>query len=233
VAVACVAAAGVSLVAVARHPRGSFAQRPEPAPFAGTPSFSPPGPRGDRLLTPTLAALAIGAALYVGAEIGLSTWMSVLLERELGAAPGPAAAGLSLLWLGLGAGRLAAGFVAARMEDVTLLRWALGLATMLQALLLLAPESWLVMASSFGLGLCFGPVFPTLVSAATSACPRRSAAVMAVVVAVGALGGAVFPASIGWAADTIGLRPALWTGFALLLADALLVTGLAPRRKPA
>ncbi len=216
VAAICGAAAVMSLVAAIRY-RGN--------PIATARGQQPGGDRPG-LLTPVLGLLSLAAALYVGAEIGLSTWMSVLLERELGAAPAIAASGLSLLWLGLGFGRIAGGFVAGRIGDARLLLWTIGMATVLMGALLVASDPWVVMACSFGLGFCFGPVFPTLVSAATGANPHRSGAVMAIVVAIGALGGAIFPASIGWAADTVGLRPALWACFVLLLADTIIAARL-------
>jgi len=124
----------------------------------------------------SLAWVALGAALYVGAEIGQSTWLSLLLERDLHAAPAVAAAGLSVLWLGLGVGRLAGGFGARHVGDLTLLRWALALATAFEGVLLLAPGPSTALGAAFGLGVCFGPVFPTLVSAATSARPSDPAA---------------------------------------------------------
>jgi len=184
------------------------------------PAAGSPPRNGRSWRTPALAAFCVGAALYVGAEIGQSTWLSMLLERELGADPALAAAGLSLMWLGLGVGRLAGGFAARRMTDRTLLRWALALATLLEAALLLTPGPVSALAAAFGLGLFLGPVFPTLASAATSARPERSGAIMAFVVASGALGGAVFPASIGWVADPAGLGTALWICVALLALNA-------------
>ena len=183
------------------------------------------------ILTPTLGLLSLGAALYVGAEIGQSTWLSVLLERELEAAPAPAAAGLSLLWLGLALGRLAAIWVARRLTDLAILRGSLLLATAFEAALLLSPEPVFALAASFGLGVCFGPVFPTIVSAATSARPDRSGLVMSIVVAAGAIGGAIFPAWIGVLADLVGLRPALLMCLALLGVNAAMFLGarLGPR----
>ena len=206
----CVAGALLSGVAAIR---GIEAARPVRLPPSST-------RRGRSFRVGALPWLAVGAALYVGAEIGQSTWLSLLLERELHAAPAVAAAGLSMLWLGLGVGRLAGGFAARRLRDLTLLRGALVLATAFEVALVLAPGATTALAAAFGLGVCFGPVFPTLVSAATSARPERSGSIMAIVVACGALGGAVFPASIGWVADQAGLRPALWICVALLAVNA-------------
>ncbi len=209
VGIVCVAAALLSLVAITR----SVGRAQE----GGLPSAAQSSGKGESSwLTSSLAWLSLGAVLYVGAEIGQSTWLSMLLERELGAAPAVASAGLSILWLGLGVGRLIGGFAARFVVDLTLLRGCLALATVFECALLLAPEPVSALVAAFGLGVCFGPVFPTLVSAATSVRPERSGVIMAFVVAAGAIGGAIFPASIGWVADHVGLRGALWICVALL-----------------
>ena len=211
--VAAVGAVGaiLSLVAVLR----GVGRRPA---VAVLPTLD--APRSDSWRTPTLAWLCLGIALYVGTEIGQSTWLSVLLERELGAPPALAAAGLSLLWAGLAVGRLVASAVAGHAEDVTILRCVLGLGTLFEAALVLSPGPATALCASFGLGLCFGPVFPTMVSMATSARPDRSGAILAAMIASGAVGGAIVPAAIGIAADGIGLRPALWACVALLVLNA-------------
>ncbi len=228
VAAVSVVGALLSLVAAVRGVGRLHVPRSSPAPDA------PDAAGAAAWLTPTLAWLSLGIALYVGAEISQSTWQSVLLERELGASPALAAAGLSLLWAGLAVGRLAVSAVARHLDDVTILRWALGLGTLFQAALILSPGPASALCVSFLLGLCFGPVFPTIVSKATSARPGRSGAIMAVVVASGALGAAFFPVGIGLAADQVGLRPALWACVALLALNAAIFWRMAvPRKSPA
>lgn len=175
--------------------------------------------------------LALGIMLYVGAELGQSSWLAVYFERGLDAKKSLAASSLAFLWLGLGLGRIAAAWVSRYMTEMPLIAWALGLAAVCEAVLILAQEPVLGLAAAFGLGVFLGPVFPTIVSCAGAAYPRQSGTVTAIVVAAGSLGGAIFPPGIGWAADSIGLRTALWTCCAILLVNMGIFVSLGRRKK--
>ena len=161
--------------------------------------------------------LAVGLLLYVGAEVGQSTWLSVYFKREIGSSGALAASSLALMWLGLGIGRLAINWVAKWSSEMAIIRWSMGLAAASQAALLLAREPVSALTSAFLLGVFLGPVFPTVVSRATSTHPRQSGTVTAIVVACGSVGVGVFSPLIGVLADSIGIGTALWVCFAVLL----------------
>jgi fucose permease len=163
--------------------------------------------------------LSLGILLYVGAEIGLSNWLSVYFKTELGA-PGPqAAASLSFLWVGIGAGRIVAARFAKYVSDFGLVCWTLGLSAGLAAGLVLCRTPIPALATAFALGFCFGPIFPTIVSRAGAAHTDQSGTVTSMVVACASVGAAVFPPVIGRAADSFGLRHALWICVAVLAID--------------
>jgi len=158
--------------------------------------------------------------LYVGAEIGQSTWLSVYFKRYLRAADAFAASSPSFMWVGIGIGRLAAAWVSANWRSETaLICWTTALAAASQSILLLTGGPGSGAAAAFALGLFLGPIFPTVVSRANAAHPEASGVVTAIVIAAGSLGAAIFPPTIGWAADSIGLRPALWICVFVLCAD--------------
>jgi len=161
--------------------------------------------------------LGIGILLYVGAEMGQSTWLSVYFKREIGSSGATAAWSLSLMWLGLAIGRLSINWVAKRSSEMAIINWSMGLAAASQAALLLARDPVSALVSSFLLGVFLGPVFPTVVSHATSIHPRQSGTVTAIVVACGSVGVGVFSPLIGLLADGVGIRAALWVCFGLLL----------------
>ena len=178
------------------------------------------GPRARQVARdPIVVLLALGILLYVGAEIGQSTWLSVYFKRHLDASNALAALSPSFMWLGIGLGRLAAAWVAHYMSETGLVCWVTALAAASQATLLLLGGADSGAAAAFALGLFLGPIFPTVVSRANAAHPEASGVVTSLVIAAGSLGAAVFPPMIGWAADSIGLRPALWICFLVLCAD--------------
>lgn len=165
--------------------------------------------------------LAFGIMLYVGAEIGQSQWLAVYFKHGLNAKRELAACSLSFMWFGILTGRIAGALASRIVSEIALIRLCLVLAALSQSALLLitgSPIFGLVFAFLFGFFL--GPVFPTIVSCASGAYPLRSGTVTSIVVAAGALGAAIFPPAIGWAADFVGLKTALWTCIAILSIDA-------------
>ncbi|MGC8862754.1 MAG: MFS transporter [Armatimonadota bacterium] len=168
---------------------------------------------------PLVICLGFGIFLYVGAEIGQSTWLSVYFKRFLGASDAFAASSPSLMWVGIGLGRVTAAWASRRAADATLVCWATALAAAGQGALLIGGGPLLGTGAAFALGFFLGPIFPTVISRASGIHPQASGVVTAVVVAAGSLGAAAFPPIIGWAADSIGLRTALWICFAVLCAD--------------
>ncbi len=168
--------------------------------------------------------MAIAIFLYVGAEIGQSTWLSVYFKRYLGAGSSLAASSPSFMWLGIGIGRLLAAWMLHHVPEYTLLRTALFLAAACQAALIILDTSISGAIAAFLLGIFLGPVFPTIVSRANSAYPRATGSVSSIVMAAGSLGAAVFPPLIGFSADNLGLANALWICFSLLFVDFLLLS---------
>ena len=171
----------------------------------------------------SVLVLAISIFLYVGAEIGQSTWLSVYFKRYLGASSSLAASSPSFLWLGIGIGRLLAAVALRVVHEGPLVRTCLAFAALCQAVLVIsrAPASGGIAA--FCLGLFLGPIFPTIVSRANAVHPIATGSVSSIVMAAGSLGAAVFPPFIGLTAEVWGLRQALWVCFGLLCVNFVLV----------
>ena len=161
--------------------------------------------------------LSIGLMLYVGAECGTASWLTAYFERYLGSAPYQAAFSPACFWMGITAGRLVGAGMAKYMTEITLTRWALAAAALCQATLLILNQSIPGFIATLGLGLFLGPIYPTVVSYAGAKYPQASGTVFAILSAFGALGNAVFAPVIGGLADAVGMRPALWTCFVLLI----------------
>jgi len=216
IAATCAASAIVALVALAmRHERPIGAH--ESANWRAN-------------LSETLVlCLSVGVMLYVGAELGQSNWMSVYLKDDLGASPALAAASPSLLWIGITLGRTSIALVSRWLSDIAILRWSLALAGLSQIALLISGRPTEALIAAFCLGIFLGPVFPTITSIAGTAYPEKSGAVLAIIVASGSLGHAIFTPAIGVAGDHLGIRGALWTCFALLALNVALFTMLRGR----
>ncbi|MGQ9455547.1 MAG: MFS transporter [Armatimonadota bacterium] len=172
---------------------------------------------------------ALGILLYVGAEIGQSTWLSVYFKRYFDASDSLAASSPSFMWLGIGIGRFLAAYAVRHIRDVALIRLALIGASICQLLLLILKAPVPGAVSAFALGIFLGPVFPTIVSCANSGYQGATGSVSSIVMAAGSLGAAVFPPLIGWSADLFSLRQALWVCFVALVADYVLFRVVAVR----
>jgi FHS family glucose/mannose:H+ symporter-like MFS transporter len=220
----CAVCAGLNLAGLVMRE-----ERPVAHPTGGGPGLRARIRARDVARDPIIVWLALGILLYVGAEIGQSTWLSMYFKRYLGAADAFAASSPSFMWVGIGIGRVAGAWVSRHMSELGLICWATALAAVGQAVLLMlgapsassgsaASPGWGA-AATFALGLFLGPIFPTVISRASAAYPRGSGVVTAIVGAAGSLGAVIFPPTIGWIGDSIGLRTALWICVVVLCAD--------------
>ncbi|OFX14211.1 MAG: hypothetical protein A2Z18_07995 [Armatimonadetes bacterium RBG_16_58_9] len=128
------------------------------------------------------------------------------------------------MWFGQVLGRLSIQCISRLIGELTIIRWSLGLAAASQVALLLAHAPAAALVAAFFVGVFLGPIWPTVVSCAGAARPEQSGSVIAVVVAGGSLGGAVFPSLVGVLANGVGMRAALWVCFVLLAADLTMFT---------
>lgn len=175
-------------------------------------------------------------ALYAGIEISVAHWSFSVLTLGRGVPEVTAGFYVALYWGSLTAGRLGFGIIANAVDLV----WALAVAIVLAAtgaflfwldpFLAAAPIGMAVM------GFALAPIFASLISLT----PHRVGAAHADTaigfqIAAAAVGGAVFTAAIGVAADAMGLRVIGGVIFAmtllLLVAYAAFVrTGVRPAK---
>ena len=175
------------------------------------------------LAEPSVALAVLGIFLYVGAEVGLNSWLATLLARGFGLDLGSSATrlGPGLFFIALAAGRLLGSavlsFIGARR--FFLVSALLGLA----GLALLFPGSRpLALAGIACCGLGFANIWPLLFSITVESRPERSGALSGLM-CMAIAGGAVMPALMGLLADRAGVRLA----FLVPLAAFLYLTALA------
>jgi fucose permease len=130
--------------------------------------------------------------LYVGAEVGLGSWVSSYAREAAGAGVMAGAVITAGYWGALGAGRLLTGVLLSRgHESGAVLVGAIAGAG-LASLVLAASGSAVALGgiAAFAAGLFFGPIWPLAISIAFKSAPRNAPAAM---VTIGNAGGLVFP----------------------------------------
>jgi fucose permease len=163
-------------------------------PRASVPAGEQPGPPS----TLPLVAIVMGAVLflYVGAEIGLGTWVSTYARDSLNAGVIGGAAITSVFWGALGAGRLASGLALSRRTRPASVLFVASCLGAVAATLVVATtgSAVLVVFAAILTGMAFGPVWPSAISVAIEGGAARNAAAM---VTAGNAGGLFFPYAQG------------------------------------
>ncbi|HYX21525.1 MAG TPA: MFS transporter, partial [Thermoanaerobaculia bacterium] len=159
------------------------------------------------LKDPAVALAVAGIFLYVGAEVGLNSWLATFLARRFGMDLGAATRwGPGLFFIALAAGRLLGSVVldfldARRFFRVSTLVGLWGLS------LLLAGGRDAALAGVILCGLGFANIWP-LVFALTIERRPASSGPLSGLMCMAIFGGAVLPAVMGLVADRAGVRAA-------------------------
>jgi FHS family L-fucose permease-like MFS transporter len=194
------------------------------APGAAAPAAPGIGASFALLADPGVALAVGGIFLYVGAEVGLNSWLATSLAGRFGMPLASTATrlGPGLFFIALAAGRLAGAAVLNFMgaRRFFLATTLVGLAGLL--LLLAGPRS-LAVAGIACCGLGFANVWPLVFALTVESRPERSGALSGLM-CMAVAGGALMPLLMGLLADHAGLRiafvPAVLT-FVYLTAMAL------------
>lgn len=203
----------------------SAAALPTGRPF-GRPFGGPPGRPLDSplfflktLRNRSVVGGALTLFLYVGSEVGLSSWVVYYLRTSLAFPPFRAASGLSVLWMGLMIGRFANTFLSKHFSSRTLVTasGAIGSAAVLVFLLVSRTISVYLFLTL--IGLCMSGVFPNVMAEINHRYPESTGRVTATL-AIGASCGAIlFQWLIGITAEHSSIA---WA----LLIPAILMAGV-------
>jgi fucose permease len=169
----------------------------------------------------TLLPFALLLFMYVGGEVGFSSWITTQLRIVAQATPETAANATSIFWGGLTVGRLAASVLLRRLSDEQLLTLSILLIGLGVGLLLLLPGvegTSLISAAVVGFGC--GPIFPTVLAVANRRYPEARGTASGVLIAVGTLGASTIP----WLQGQIGAG--VNGGMILILALAVGMFGM-------
>ena len=186
---------------------------------------------GDGLLLmlsrPVIWVISTVMFLYVGAEIGIGTWLFLYLRTAGALGPMLASSGVSLYWMGLVCGRGFSGRLGHRiaLPQFTMLSSAFSAIALLT--LIAAPTAGgLAALAIFLIGFGYGPVFPNMIAIGAARFPSEVGRMTSIVVAGGALGAIIAPWIMGHAIADISARASMEVALAFTIAMAALALSL-------
>jgi fucose permease len=180
--------------------------------------------QGLRLLrSPILLLLTLFLLLYIGAELGVSTWVSEYFVKVLSTTASTGAYSVSLFWMGLFAGRLGVSVLYRGTRQEYLLLGLSLLAAVSLGFVLLAGSTAAVAVGVFLTGLGLSALYPLVMTMVGRY--FKSGVAVGTVAAGGGLGSFTFPFLMAVVSESIGLRGGFW--FYLGLTLVLVVLSLA------
>ena len=180
---------------------------------------------------------ALTLALYVGAELGASAWVVHYLRSSLGLSPVAASTGLSLLWVGIMAGRLLNGFFVRKFTSLRLVV-SMGILGVVSGVLFIFTTG---LAGSYItlliLGFAMAGIYPNVMAEINGKYPKRVGVVTGFMAFGAGAGAMLFQWLIGFAAEFVGLKfaltiPALLMGILCVSYAAAVKTLPSPSASP-
>lgn len=172
---------------------------------------------GEVLRMPHAVLGALTLLLYVGAEVGVSSWVVYYLQRRLSLSTVASTTGLSVLWIAIMAGRFANSVLGNRFSSTTLvtvsgLVGAVGVGLFLLADGIVGAYVFLVWV-----GLCFAGIFPNVMAELNNRVPEKTGTVTAVMAMGASSGAAIFQWFVGFLAEAASIVVAFTVPAVLLL----------------
>ncbi|NGY86429.1 MFS transporter [Bacillus megaterium] len=172
-----------------------------------------------------LALFSVMIFMYAGVESGMNNFLSSIFIVYLDVIPSQATLSISVFWVAMLIGRVATGWV---IRIVTYERYLFGdiggtiVSLVLFILLKEAVAGYILLAF---LGLAMSGIYSITMVYANHTFTGSARIVTSLITGFSGLGGAVFPALIGFTMDASGITSALWyiTAFACLYLLALCI----------
>ncbi|MFF2889878.1 MFS transporter [Paenibacillus sp. NPDC057967] len=182
---------------------------------------------------PFLALSAAFFMIYVGMEMSFSNYLPSILISRTGMSDSTATAALSLFWGTMVLGRLFAGIIADRIGYASYLFITTAAAAVVFIGMIVFQQQGLLLILIALSGLCFSGVFGIALVYANGLLPGMTERTTSLLVALGGVGGAVFPRVTGWFMDRYSTGTTLYYLSALVIAliAVLIVLMMAGRKQ--
>ena len=144
---------------------------------------------------------------YMGIEVGLGGWIVSFMLKVRGATEFQSGVSGTGFWAGMAVGRAGFGFVTEHFGERLCVAIYLTCALALQLVFWLVPEFIVSAIAVAFLGMMLGPIFPSGIMVATKLLPKHiHVSAIGFAMALGGIGGTVFPFAIGAIAASKGVQ---------------------------
>jgi len=175
---------------------------------------------------PLLWLLTLMLLLYVGAEMGISAWISEFYVKTFSVSPQIGAVTVSIYWLGILLGRL---LTSALYRGTRPARALIGFGITSAVCLfvaLLSGHSLVAAVMFFGAGLGFSAVYPLGMTLTGQVFSRHQGMAIGVISTGGGVGACCFPFLMSAIADRFGIQFGFWFYLGLTVAMVLTMLGI-------
>ena len=132
--------------------------------------------------------------LYIGAEVGFSSWIYTRVSNLTPLDAAAASTVVSLFWIGLTGGRVVGSVLSRRLSDeVLLLGTSLGLTASVVLILLFPNDGTISAIATFAFGFMAGPMFSSALSIIGRMHPQNAGQISGVILALANFGPSVIP----------------------------------------
>ena len=167
------------------------------------------GPALTLPLGPVVGMSVLAFLIFVG-EGAVMDWATVYLANVIEADPGMAVAGFTAFSTAMAAGRFLGDWATTKIGAMRFGLWSAALSAAGLALALATASLWIAVAGFAVAGLGFANLIPILFTRAAEATPDEPQKGIAGVAGIGYFGLVAGPPVIGFTAEAVGLRGALW-----------------------
>lgn len=175
---------------------------------------------------PFLTLSAVFFLLYVGMEMSFSNYLPSILIVRTGMGEASATVALSLFWGMMVIGRMFAGVLAERMGYAKYLVLTAGGAAVAFVLMVFFEQEAGLLALTAVSGLCFSGIFGIALVYANGLLPGMTERTTSLLVALGGVGGAIFPRLTGWFMDRYTVESTLWFIAAMVVVMVVVLLSL-------
>lgn len=167
--------------------------------------------------------ILIMAFLYTGHQTTITMWFPTYLTEDLEFSAAFMGSVISLYWTGVLVGRILYTFVFKKIKAATFIMITSILGSVLLAAAIISGTQLLWQIGVAGLGILTGALFPLFIMLGCSLFPKNSGSASSFVGVAFALGSALFPYMLGFVAEYVELKIAIYISVLALLVIGILI----------